>query len=208
MFPVSDVIPSRRRPFVTIGIIAVSALVFAYVQLLDRREIDELADTLGVVPMRFSWPALLTGTLVHDGWIHFSANVLYLWLFGENVEDALGHGTYLILVLASSAIAALAYTGLASSATSPLIGASGVVAAILGVYFALYPRSKILMVTFLIVQVDVVEVPAVFLLAFWVLMQLLVPPPTFGAFFASLGAALAVGLVVGLWVGRRGGRWD
>src|SRR5262245_15602427 len=88
MFPVSDVIPPRRKPAVTIAFISLNTLVFLYELQLDRRQLYELAHAFGPIPADFSWPRAITGAFLHDGWIHFGGNMLYLWIFGDNVEDA------------------------------------------------------------------------------------------------------------------------
>jgi membrane associated rhomboid family serine protease len=206
MFPVCDVIPSRRKPLVTTGLIIAIAMVFIYEQRLDRRELHDLASTFGVVPGQFSWTTLLTSVFLHDGWIHFVGNALYLWIFGENVEDALGRAPYLLLFFASGALAGLAYGSLAPSSVVPLVGASGAVAAVMGAHFALYRRSHVLTVVVLPFYVDIVEIPAVFFLGFWVLLQLLLPWALNDASLASLVVALAVGALAGIGAGGR--RWD
>ena len=204
MFPVSDVIPSRTKPFVTIGLIALTALVFLYQLLLDREEMSRLAHTFGVVPAALSAPALLTSLLLHDGWIHFGGNMLYLWIFGDNVEDALGHAGYLLFYLLSGVVAALVHTALNLTSSAPLIGASGAIAATMGAYFVLYPRSQILTAIFLVLYLDIIEVPAIVFLAVWLVMQLLSGLASMGAGAADGGVAFGAhvaGFLSGVSVG-------
>jgi len=215
MFPVSDVIPSRTRPWVTIGLIVANAAVFVYELQLDRHQMYELAHTLGVVPVSFEWTNVLTSVFIHDGWIHFGGNMLYLWIFGDNVEDAMGHGAYLLFYMTSGVLAALSHTGLHPGSTAPLIGASGAIAAVMGAYFVLYPRSQVLTAIFLVLYLDLIEVPAVFFLGMWLVMQLASGLASMGAQAADGGVAIgayiagfAVGIATGLTLKRRKPRWD
>ena len=214
MFPVSDVIPSRRTPVVTIGLIVLTSLVFLYELRLDAREMYALARAFGVVPEDPSLPGLLATTFIHDGWIHVVGNMLYLWIFGDNVEDALGRAGFLLFYLGAGAAAALAHTALNPESAVPLIGASGAVAAVMGAYFVLYPRSKVLTAIFLVLYMDIVEVPAIFFLGMWLILQLLVSLTSVGTAAAggvAFGAHLAgfcLGLLTGLAFRGRVRRWE
>ena len=191
MFPVSDVIPSRRKPAATIALIALNTLVFLYELQLDRRQLSELAHAFGAIPADFWWPRAITGAFLHDGWIHFGGNMLYLWIFGDNVEDAMGRVPFVAFYLSSAVLAAAAHAALNPSSAAPLIGASGAVAAIMGVYFVLYPRSQVLTAVFLLLYLDVIEVPAIIFLGAWLGLQLL-------AGLASMGiGAVEGGLTIG-----------
>jgi membrane associated rhomboid family serine protease len=213
MFPVSDVIPSRTKPFVTIGLIVANAVVFLYELQLDRPHMYELAHTFGVVPADFAPLTVLTSLFIHDGWIHFGGNMLYLWIFGDNVEDAMGHGAYLLFYISSSTAGALAHSALNPTSAAPLVGASGAVAAVMGAYFVLYPRSQVLTAIFLLLYLDIVEVPAIIFLGIWLVIQLLTGLASMGAgarggvAFATHVAGFAIGVAVGLMVKGRG-RWD
>ena len=107
MFPVSDVIPSRTRPVATIALIALTAAAFAYELRLDDTRLQKLVDTLGVTPAHFWWPSVLTSLFLHTGWLHAGSNMLYLWIFGDNVEDAFGRGRFLLSYFACGAAAAV-----------------------------------------------------------------------------------------------------
>ena len=216
MFPVSDVIPSRTKPVVTIGLIAVNAAVFLYQLQLDRQEMYQLAHTLGVVPADLFWPTAVSSTFLHDGWIHFGGNMLYLWIFGDNVEDAMGHRAFTLFYFGAGVAAALAHAALNPSSAAPLIGASGAIAAIMGAYFVLYPRSQVLTAVFLMLYLDLVEVPAVIFLGVWLLLQLVAGVVSMGAGAVDGGRAIgahlagfAVGIVAGVVLRRRGTTaWD
>ena len=217
MFPVSDVIPSRTRPVVTVALIALTSAVFLYELQLGRAEMYGFARAFGVVPAHVGWFQPFTSAFLHDGWIHFGGNMLYLWIFGDNVEDALGHAGFALFYLAAGAISAWAHAVLNPSSLAPLIGASGAIAAIMGAYFVLYPRSQVLTTVFLLFYVDVIEVPAVIFLGVWLVLQLAVTLASMGAGVADGGMAIAahltgfgVGLVAGMFLRRRQSRraWD
>jgi membrane associated rhomboid family serine protease len=189
MFPVSDVIPSRTFPYVTIGIIALNAVAFLYELVLSDRQLQVLTDTYGVVPAFFSWTSLVTSMFLHSGWVHFLGNMLYLWIFGDNVEDHLGHGRYLLFYLGCGSIAALAQVAANPRSLVPMIGASGAIAGVMGAYFVLYPRSRILTAIFIVFFLDLVEVPAIFFLGIWFLMQLFSGVGSIGARTVDGGVA-------------------
>ncbi len=172
MFPVSDVIPSKTTPYVTIALIAANVIAFAYEFQLSRPELQALAETAGVVPALFAWPTLVTSQFLHEGPVHLFGNMLYLWIFGDNVEDRLGHVGYLVFYLSCGAAAALGQIAVHPDSTIPMIGASGAIAGVMGAYFVLYPYSRVLAVVFLVFFLDMVEIPAIFFLGIWFVMQL------------------------------------
>ena len=98
MFPISDVIPSRTTPFVTVALIALNAIAFLFELTLSEPHLRLFVQSFGVVPAYFSWTSVLTSMFLHGGWLHFLGNMLYLWIFGDNVEDRLGHGLYLVVL--------------------------------------------------------------------------------------------------------------
>ena len=173
MFPLSDVIPSRTPPIATIVLIALNALVFLFELTLDSYELRQLVGTYGVTPAAFWWPTVLTSQFLHAGWIHLAANLLFLWIFGDNVEDAFGRAWFLVFYLGCGAVASLTQVTLHSWSGAPMIGASGAVAGILGAYLVLYPRSRVLTAMFAIIYADIVEVPAIFFFGIWFIVQLL-----------------------------------
>ena len=106
MIPLRDVIPSRTTPWVTIGLIALNILVFIREITLPAEALDDFIRTFGLIPAEFSWISLATSMFVHAGWLHAGSNLLCLWIFGDNVEDRLGHGRYLIFYLLAGGCAA------------------------------------------------------------------------------------------------------
>jgi rhomboid family protein len=216
MFPVSDVIPSRTVPFVTIGLVVVNALVFLYQVTLGPEQLRLFMASYAVIPAWFWWPSLITSQFLHAGWMHIIWNMVYLWIFGDNVEDRLGHVGYLIFYLGAGAAAATLQVLFNPFSGIPMVGASGAIAGVMGAYFVLYPQSRVLTAIFILFFFDLVEIPAVFFLGFWFLMQLLSGVGSLGAstaagggtaFWAHVGGFVA-GAAIGLVLRRRDRRWD
>ena len=172
MIPLRDVIPSRTVPFLTISIIVVNALAWFYELGLPREELPVFLRQFGVVPAYFSPPTLITSMFLHGSWSHVLGNMWYLWIFGDNVEDRMGHFRFLVFYLLCGIIAALGQIFIDPTSTLPTIGASGAIAGVMGAYFVLYPQSRVLTLIPLIIFWEIVELPAIFLLGFWFLMQL------------------------------------
>ena len=212
MLPVSDIIPPRRVPVVTVALIAANTLTFACQLAVDRHQLYDLARSFGLTPAHPAWPTLLTAPFLHQGWIEYIISTGYLWLFGPNVEDTLGRAVYLGFYLGLAAVAGLVHVALHPASVSPLIGASSVVAGVMGAYCALFPRSQVLLLTF-VLHLEAIEVPALFFIGAWPVLQLMtsLAPMAIGTADVSqtLGAqaaAFTVGLAVGM-VGRRDRRW-
>jgi membrane associated rhomboid family serine protease len=203
MLPVSDVIPPRRTPIVTIALVAVHIAGFLRQLQLDAAPAYLIAGPVFAWPSEPDWSVLLTALFVHEGWVHLLGNMALLWIFGANVEDALGRWAFLAFYLLASAIVSLGYLASDLRPGAVLLGSSGAVAAVAGAYFALYPKSQVLTVLFAIVYVDVVEVPAVFFLGAWLLMGLFLHIPV-----SALLTGFAAGAVVGVLMRRRSRRWS
>ncbi len=172
MIPLRDVIPSRTTPYVTFALIALNTLVFAY-QFTMGEAIEEFILYFGLIPAAFSWVAVLTSMFLHGGVLHFAGNMLYLWIFADNVEDRMGHGRFLVFYLLCGTAAALAQTIVNPDSVVPMVGASGAIAGVMGAYFVLYPRSRIVTLLPLFIFFHIVEIPAIFFLGFWFLLQLM-----------------------------------
>ena len=172
MIPLRDVIPSRTTPFMTVTLIALNTLVFVYELSLGER-VEDFVLYFGLVPAAFSVVTLFTSMFLHGGFLHFAGNMLYLWIFGDNVEDRMGHGRFLVFYLLCGVAAALAQTITSPDSVVPMVGASGAIAGVMGAYFVLYPRSRILTLLPIIFFFQLVEVPAIFFLGIWFLMQFL-----------------------------------
>jgi membrane associated rhomboid family serine protease len=172
MIPLRDIIPSRTTPIVTIALIVTNVLVFLY-ELSLGRGVDDFTLYFGLVPAAFSWVAVFTSMFLHGGLFHVAGNMLYLWIFGDNVEDRMGHGRFLVFYLLCGIAAALAQTIAAPDSVVPMVGASGAIAGVMGAYFVLYPKSRIVTLIPLFFFFQIVEVPAIFFLGIWFLMQFL-----------------------------------
>lgn len=205
MFPVSDVIPSRTVPFVTVGLIVANVLVFLYQFTLSPTDLRAFMASYAVIPAGFWPPSLVTSQFLHAGWMHIIWNMVYLWIFGDNVEDRLGHVPYLLFYIGAGAVAGLLQVLFNPFSGIPMVGASGAIAGVMGAYFVLYPQSRVLTAVFILFFLDLVEIPAVFFLGIWFLMQLLSGVGSLGvsnaagggtAFWAHVG-----GFVVGAAIG-------
>ena len=124
------------------------------------------------MPADFAPATLITSMFLHGGWMHVIGNMWYLWIFGDNVEDRLGHGRFIVFYLLCGVVAALGQIALDPSSTMPMVGASGAIAGVMGAYFVLYPRSRVLTLVALIFFWEIIELPAIVLLGFWFVMQL------------------------------------
>ena len=171
MIPLRDVIPSRTRPGVTIGLIAVNVLVFLFQAMLPEETAQRFLDAFAVVPAQFSLVDVFTSLFVHAGIAHLAGNLLFLWIFGDNVEDRLGHGRFAEFYVVCGYVAAIAQTALVPDSLIPMVGASGAIAGVMGAYVVLYPQSRVLML-FPFPPI-LFELPAVFFLGFWFVMQFL-----------------------------------
>ena len=181
MIPLRDIIPSRTTPVVTIALITINVLVFLY-ELSLGRAVDAFTLYWGLVPAAFSWVTVLTSMFLHGGIMHVAGNMLYLWIFGDNVEDRMGHGRFLVFYLLCGTAAALAQTITQPDSVVPMVGASGAIAGVMGAYFVLYPKSRIVTLVPLFFIFQVVEVPAILFLGIWFLMQ----------FISGLGSIVTV----------------
>ena len=172
MIPLRDVIPSRTTPYVTISLVAINVLVFLY-QFSLGPGVNEFVLTFGLVPSDFSWINVFTSMFLHGGFLHVAGNMLYLWIFGDNVEDRMGHGRFVAFYLLCGTAAALGQTLTVPDSVVPMVGASGAVAGVMGAYFVLYPHSRIVTLVPLFIFIQIIEVPAIFFLGIWFVMQLL-----------------------------------
>jgi membrane associated rhomboid family serine protease len=194
MIPIRDVNPRRHHPpVITVLLILANALMFFYeLSLGERLEgfilssafvPDRLFDGGAVTPGEWG-PGLQSAVLsmfLHGGWMHFLGNMLFLWVFGDNVEDRLGHVRFLLFYLLAGLAATFVYAYVSPASDVPAIGASGAIAGVLGAYLFLHPRAKIVTVVWILFFIRLVEIPAIVYLPIWFLMQ------AFSG-YASLGA--------------------
>jgi membrane associated rhomboid family serine protease len=234
VIPLRDKNPTRRTPVVTIGLIVACFAVFALELSITASggdpALERFFERWGAVPARitaalesgdyFSQAILgmITSMFLHGGWLHILGNMLYLWIFGNNVEDRLGRLPFLVFYLVGGITAALTQVVIDPHSEVPLVGASGAIAAALGAYIVLFPGARILSLVFLGFFYQLLEVPALVLLGFWFVLQLINGATALGATTASGGVAFfahiggfALGVVVGLLLrvvgaGSAGGR--
>jgi membrane associated rhomboid family serine protease len=220
MIPIRDVVPSRTTPFVTLSLIILNVLAFLYEVTLPPGALQPFIDTYALIPADLGLAtslSLISSMFLHGDWGHLIGNMVFLWIFGDNVEDRFGHGRYLLFYLVAGMFAALAQVIVSPQSTLPIIGASGAIAAAMGAYFVLFPRSRVVMLIWLVFYIDFVEIPAVLFLGFWFLYQLIGGLDSFAldggkiAFFAHLGG-FAVGALLGRMLARperaEVGWWD
>lgn len=183
MFPLRDSIPSEKTPLVNVLIIATCVAVFGFELLLGRHlagflRANAFVPARLVAPEAFgvTWPfalwTMLLSMFLHGGWLHLGGNMWFLWVFGDNVEDALGHAWYLLFYLACGAAATLAQTLADPGSRVPLVGASGAIAGVLGAYLVWFPWSRVKSLVFLGIFFTFAELPAPLFLVLWFVVQL------------------------------------
>jgi len=224
MIPLRDLNPSRTAPVVTVALIVANALAFLW-ELSLGPQLEPFVMQAAFVPARFVGQGLGIAGLVpgiesavlsmflHGGWAHVLGNMWFLWIFGDNVEDRLGHLRYVVFYFASG-LAATATHALASpGSVVPAIGASGAISGVLGAYLFLYPRARVVTLLFLGIFIQVIQVQALVYLPLWFLMQLFSGLASLGvpssaqqggvAFFAHIGGFVAGPLLLLLLGGGR-----
>jgi membrane associated rhomboid family serine protease len=200
MLPLKDDIPTRSFPIVTVGLIAANVLVFLYQSSLQlsidpagARAAQAFVLEFGLVPCRLTGSCVTVGDFpapvvtvfssmfLHGGLFHIFGNMLYLWIFGNNVEDTLGRGRFIVFYLAAGVLAALGQTLVGPDSRVPMIGASGAISGVLGAYLILFPQASVLTLVTFGFFIRIVRIPAVIVLGFWIVVQLLNGFLTFGA---------------------------
>jgi membrane associated rhomboid family serine protease len=227
VIPLRDANPVRRVPIVTIGLIVGCVVAFVYELGTQSTGGDAALERLfrqyGLVPAELSSTfgpgadqagvmygellAIVTSMFLHGGWLHLIGNMLYLWIFGNNIEDRLGRIPFILFYFAGGIAAAVSQVLISPSSDVPVIGASGAIAAVLGAYLILYPRARILALVFLGFFYQLLEVPALVVLGLWFVLQLIDGLASLGVENSAGGVALfehiggfVVGVVIGLVV--------
>jgi membrane associated rhomboid family serine protease len=189
MIPLRDTRRSDSTPFVTMLIIAVNAAAFLFELSLDPWSRNHLISSYGLVPAHFHFASFLTSMFLHGGWLHIVGNMWFLWIFGDNVEDILGHLQYLIFYLLCGVAAAAAQIALNPASWVPTIGASGAIAGVMGAYLVKFAHSRIQALIFVFVFFTTVELPAAWFLVYWFVLQLFQGAGSLGSSRASQGVA-------------------
>lgn len=228
MIPIKDINPTERFPLVTILLILINSIVFIYQLLLGPQSEKMFVASFSLIPARLFSPAsapqgavpvgvtLFTSMFLHGGFLHIAGNMLYLWIFGNNVEDAMDRVRFIAFYLICGLAAAFTHALTAKTSIVPMIGASGAISGVLGAYLLLYPRARVLTLVPLGFYISTIEVPAMFVLGFWFVLQFLNATLSSGigggvAWYAHVGGFVAGMLLIGLfkrknvpfWGGRR-----
>lgn len=174
MIPLRDANPTQNTPFLTYGFVAINVIVFFGELLLDGQGmLEQFIVAWGVIPAELladpasEWPTLITSMFLHGGWAHLLGNMLYLWVFGDNLEDRLGIVRFVLFYFISGLVATGAQIAINPDSTVPTIGASGAIAGVLGGYLLLFPRARITALVFRFIT----QVPALIVLGFWFVYQ-------------------------------------
>jgi membrane associated rhomboid family serine protease len=186
MFPIRDDVPSRAFPVVTVGLIVINAVVFLFEIAQGPQGLRAFVATYGLVPGHVTAFAaggdvspgqaffpFFSSMFLHGGWIHLIGNMWYLWIFGDNVEDRLGHIRFLVFFILCGLLANGAHYMFNPTSGMPAIGASGAVAGVLGAYVVSYPRARVLVLLPLFIFIQFIELPALVVLGFWFVLQFL-----------------------------------
>ncbi len=217
MIPLHDDNPTEITPFVTIAFIAACAMVFLYQASLPDQMGEVFVYHYGAIPavlfghsaqlpdiaLQAGFGTLFTSMFLHGGWMHLIGNMLYLWIFGNNVEDAMGHVKFIVFYLTCGVIAAFSHAMTDPSSAVPMVGASGAISGVLGAYLLLYPHARVLVLIPLGVLTRMVYIPAGVVLVLWFVLQILSGGMSLGregggvAFFAHIGGFLAGMALIG-----------
>lgn len=216
MIPIRDEIKTRRVPYINYILIAINVVIFIY-EFISGPRLEAIISEFALVPAQISagldvgdMRSILTSMFLHASWMHLLGNMLYLWIFGDNVEDRLGHLRYLLFYLAGGFVAAFAHWAINPASSIPTVGASGAIAAVLGAYLVMYPRARVY--TFIPIGffVRLRLLPASVVLLLWFILQLFSGVLTIGAgdmggtaFWAHIGG-FVFGVLVGLLVKGKG----
>ena len=185
MVPLRDDNPTTINPIVTYGLIVANILIFIYELTLAPPQLQQFLQTWAIVPRELTasfsggspisplpeWITLFSSQFLHGGFLHIAGNMLFLWIFGNNIEDRLGHVKYLIFYLACGALAGLTQWFFSAYSTTPSLGASGAIAGVMGAYILRFPQAKVLTLLPLGIVLIPIRVPAFFFLGFWFLQQ-------------------------------------
>jgi membrane associated rhomboid family serine protease len=203
MIPLKDNVPTRTFPIITITIVLVNILVFLRSLMLTDGLGRHVVQAYALIPkellvaatarpdlLPYNILTIFTSMFLHGGILHLGGNMLYLWIFGKNVEDATGHSRFILFYLFSGVAAALVQCSVDPGSAVPMIGASGAISGILGAYLLLYPRARVKTLIFIFVFITTVDIPAMVLLSLWFFVQIIFSHGQGVAWFAHIGGFL------------------
>jgi membrane associated rhomboid family serine protease len=196
VFPLYDENPTRITPYFTYGLIGMNILVFLHEISLSNLQLEQFFQLYAVIPQELTinwsgeWTTLFTSQFLHGGWWHLISNMVYLWVFGNNIEDRLGHFKYLLFYLTCGAIAALCQWFIGMYSTIPSLGASGAISGVLGAYLIWFPHARITTLVFLGFFITTINIPALVVIGIFFIQNLI-------AGFASLQAAAKMSVETG-----------
>jgi membrane associated rhomboid family serine protease len=214
LIPIRAEQPTRRKPVVTLSIIAANVAVLVYQTTLGQDGADAFVMNYGAIPevivsdfhalpsLPQSWITLITSMFIHGGLLHLAGNMLYLWIFGNSIEDYIGRFRYLLFYLFCGVAAALTHTAVFPDSMVPMIGASGAISGVLGAYLITFPKTRVVVLIWFLLFLRFVRIPAILVLGLWFLLQV---QGGFGslagqqegiAFFAHIGGFVAGILLV------------
>ena len=220
MIPIRDNIPSHSKPYVTWALMAINTLIFLVTLILPEASIRNIMFLYGMVSYRYSHPewayetgfpddaylSFLTNMFLHGGWFHLIMNMIFMWIFADNIEDRFGHGRFLIFYLFCGILASISQFYFMPELVVPVVGASGAIAGVMGAYFMLYPYARIVLWVPFFIPIFF-EIPAIAFLGLWVIIQLheattsIVAEPSFinVAWWAHIGGFIAGVMMVILY---------
>jgi len=210
MIPLKDDNPRGTVPYLTIGFIAINIIAFYFEIQQGFRPVIE---RYGAIPVDImagrNLETLFTSMFLHGGFMHLAGNMLYLWIFGDNIENYLGHGKFIFFYFTCGLAAVFAHIFLGGISETPMVGASGAISGILGAYLIKYPKARVLVLIPIFYFITIRAIPAVFVLGLWFAMQLLSGLSTIGyegggvAFWAHVGGFVAGAGLIFLLPGRK-----
>jgi membrane associated rhomboid family serine protease len=191
MIPLRDTQPSHSTPYATGAIILINVFVFLYQVSLDPYSLNWFISHYAVIPDRLQYQDLATSMFMHGGWMHLLGNMWFLWIYGDNVEDVLGHGKYILFYLLCGIAAAYIHVITAPYSRVPTLGASGAIAGVMGAYMVKFPHSRIITLIPIFVFFTTVEIPAILMLLYWFAIQIFSGVGSIGYSNVSRGGGVA-----------------
>jgi len=179
VFPLNDDNPISITPWINWGLIGMNIFIFLYEITQPEQQLNQFFHMYALIPQEFStnpsgeWLTLITSQFLHGGWLHVGANMLYLWIFGNNIEDRMGHIPYLLFYITCGILAALSQWFVSMNSIVPSLGASGAIAGVLGAYILRFPQAKVLTLVFIVFFATTIRIPAMYVIGIFFIQNLL-----------------------------------